>query len=436
MKVYLSSTYRDLQEYRAAVDQILRKMGHDVIGMEQYAAEGSRPLARCKRDVALADVYVLMLGWRYGYRPTDENPQRLSITELEYRHALANGKTVLAFLLDPNLPWPPNAMDSASADSETAEAISRFRSEVGSQFLAGMFSNPADLASQVAAAVATHGLTASLSELVLNRADVSATAMGGFGHGGSLADTSVMEIKEMISNAGKDKAIVINLGDGDMWWSTRLFLLSSLLQSLTLVRQIVLTGRNGHFAGMATPSAVMDGLGARFPVLDAFRQKLRRSSFTEDRRRETDRQIVTWGSVFQDTGATPPSGYPTGAESVAGLYLPVSEHDLQVGVREELLQGWLGERLISRCIHVAGRPSMSQIQQIVDSLIPDVPLEITPSPEAVTLQVARPGSDRPPPEADAMKPNPVQIKVIDRDAFALELAREWVRTGLPRNPAM
>ena len=28
-----------------------------------------------------------------------------------------------------------------------------------------------------------------------------------------------------------------------------------------------------------------------------------------------------------------------------------------------------------------------------------------------------------------------KIKVIDRDAFALELTREWVRAGLPRNPA-
>jgi hypothetical protein len=30
----------------AAVDQALRRMGHDVIGMEQYVAEGMTPLAR------------------------------------------------------------------------------------------------------------------------------------------------------------------------------------------------------------------------------------------------------------------------------------------------------------------------------------------------------------------------------------------------------
>jgi hypothetical protein len=38
--------------------------------------------------------------------------------------------------------------------------------------------------------------------------------------------------------------------------------------------------------------------------------------------------------------------------------------------------------------------------------------------------------------ADSPSHADVQIKVIDRDAYALELAREWVRTGLPRNPAL
>jgi len=27
-----------------------------------------------------------------------------------------------------------------------------------------------------------------------------------------------------------------------------------------------------------------------------------------------------------------------------------------------------------------------------------------------------------------------ELQVVDRDSFALELAREWVRAGLPRNP--
>jgi len=69
MKVYLSSTYQDLAEHRVAVDRTLRRMGHDVIGMEQYVAEGAKPVDRCKADVAAADVYVIVVAWRHGHVP-------------------------------------------------------------------------------------------------------------------------------------------------------------------------------------------------------------------------------------------------------------------------------------------------------------------------------------------------------------------------------
>lgn len=419
MKVYLSSTFRDLRSHREAVDRTLRKMGHDVIGMEQYAAEGSRPLERCLRDVEIADVYVLMLGWRYGFVPKTDNPDERSITELEYRHAQSRNKTILAFLLDPETPWPPSSMDSASADAKAAEAIGRLRSDVGTDYLAGIFTSPEDLASQVAAAVASSRLTTGLSAMIMNRASVSAGDMGAFGTGSELADTSLEAIKEMIVQAGKDRAIVVQLGDGDTWWSTRLFLLASLLRSLTQVRQIVFTGRCGRFAGMASPDATVEGLGARFRELDAFTQRLRATPGTEDRRQETDRQIATWSTVFQMSSAPPwPASLapvPPQLPSFPDLGLPAPETERQVGVREELLQGWLGERLVSRCIEIRGDLTMSQIQQVVDCLVPDVPLQRTP---------------------DAASDLPPEVMVIDRDTFALELAREWVRAGLPRNPAI
>lgn len=456
MKVYLSSTFRDLQEHRAAVDQTLRKMGHDIIGMEQYSAEGGRPVDRCRRDVEIADAYVLILGWRYGYVPTEGNPDKLSITEIEYRHALESNKTVLAFLLDPQTPWPPNAMDSASADRVAAAAIGRLRSEVGAELLAGMFTSAADLAGQVAAAVASHGLTTPLSEQVLNRSNVTAMSMGGFGTGGALYDTSLLAIKDMISEAGTDRAIVVSLGDGDTWWSTRLFLLASLLRSLTPVRQIVFTGRGGRFAGMASPSALLDGFAAQFRPLDVFARQLRLSPSTEDRQRETDRQIALWHTVFSAPHAGMPPGPVPSDPVIVEQDLPVPEGDVQVGVREELLHGWLGERLISRCIEVRGSLSMSQVQQVVDSLVPDVPLEVSPlESSADRLKAAKvptgasktvravkktagpfqSSSQSPTGESEPTRSASVTIKVIDRDAFALELAREWVRTGLPRNPA-
>lgn len=88
MKVFIPSTFQDLEEYREKVYRQLRKMRHDVISMEDYVAADQRPLAQCLADVAIADIYVGILAWRYGYVPLHDNPNKRSITELEYRKAV------------------------------------------------------------------------------------------------------------------------------------------------------------------------------------------------------------------------------------------------------------------------------------------------------------------------------------------------------------
>ena len=101
VRIYVSSTFGDLKDHREHVYRTLRQLGHDVIAMEDYVATDQRPLAKCLEDVAISDVYIGILAHRYGYVPTHENPERRSITELEYRHAQAKRKPCLVFLLDP-----------------------------------------------------------------------------------------------------------------------------------------------------------------------------------------------------------------------------------------------------------------------------------------------------------------------------------------------
>lgn len=387
-------------------------MGHDVIGMEQYVAEGGRPLNRCLDDVRVADLYVVILAWRYGHVPRDSNanPERLSITELEYQAATLAGKPILAFLLDPDAHWPPSEVDALSADADSAGNVARLRSSLGADHLAGIFRSAEDLASQVGAAVAAQGLGLQLVERLLGQTAVTADAMNRFGGGSPLQDSSVHSIKQMVATTG-ERALVIDLGDGDQWWSTRLYLLASLLRSLTKVRQLVFRRSDGTFAGMASPSAVIDGLAAAFPDLFEFGRRLRNGDGSQDTARETDRQIRVWTTLLKERlpthgplGVPSPINVPTTSD--------FGEADLKVAVRPELLQGWLGERLITRCLRVdADGPTMTQVQQIVDSLLPDVPIERAG------------GRDKEP-----------KLQVVDRDAFALALAREWVRTGLPRTP--
>ena len=407
MKVYISSTYQDLIDHRAAVDRALRRMGHDVIGMEQYVAEGSKPVVRCKADVQASDAYVIIVAWRYGYVPgrAATPVDGRSITEIELQEAQACGKPVLAFLLDPEAPWPPNRVDAMGGAAGGGDDVSRLRALLGTDYLAGIFRTPDDLASQVAAAVSAQGLTRHLVDRVLGETSVASPDMDAFAQGDVVTDSTLLGIKQMIQRAGTARALVLQIGEGERWWSTRLFLLASLLSSLTDVRQLVFSNSDERFVGMASPAAVMEGLRNSYPELDQFARQLSQGSASLDIERETDRQTAAWNAfALLSPPMMPEAPAPVGM---------INERPLKVGVRGPLLGRWLGERWVGRCIRVEGNDlSMSQVQQIVDSLLPDVPVQ----------------RRRKAPEVG------FQLLVVDRDAFALELAREWVRSGLPRSP--
>jgi len=110
-RVYVSSTYLDLRECREQVRLTLRRLGHEDVAMEYYIAEDQRPVNKCLADVAACDLYLGIFAWRYGWVPKENNSEGLSITEMEYRQAVEEGKTCLIFLLDGKAPWPPDSTD-------------------------------------------------------------------------------------------------------------------------------------------------------------------------------------------------------------------------------------------------------------------------------------------------------------------------------------
>lgn len=408
MKVYISSTYQDLIEHRAAVDRTLRRMGHDVIGMEQYVAEGSKPVERCRADVGSADAFVIIVAWRFGYvpEPPPANGERRSITQIELDEAEMCGKPVLAFLLDPETPWPPNRIDAMSNTLRNGDDVVRLRARLGSNYLAGIFRTPDDLASQVAAAVSAQGLTRHMVDRVLGETSIASPETSTFAQGNfEVNESALHSIKELIRSSGQARALVLQIDDGQVWWSTRLTLLASLLRNLTTVRQIVFCDISGRFAGMASPAAVVDGLASAPFSLDDFPRRLRQEVASADVERETNRQIKLWQATLSAVNLAPDA-------SPSSNSLLERERDIKVGIRTPLLERWLGDRWINRCIRAEGSDmSMSQVQQIVDSLLPDVP-----------VQRRRRGTTL-----------GFELLVVDRDAFALELAREWVRSGVPRS---
>jgi hypothetical protein len=126
--------------------------------MEDYVAADERPLAKCLADVASCELYVGIFAHRYGHVPDQDNPERRSITELEYRHAEAQGIPRLVFLLDLAVPWLPSQMDSFTGDGEGGGRIRALREELGRERLASFFATPEELARKVSNAV-TNQLT-------------------------------------------------------------------------------------------------------------------------------------------------------------------------------------------------------------------------------------------------------------------------------------
>jgi hypothetical protein len=144
-KVYVSSTFVDLQEHREKIKLVLRRMGHEDVAMEYYVAENQRPVDRCLSDVAQCDLYVGIFAWRYGWIPEEGNPERLSITEMEFRQAEKHGKPCLIFLLSDEAPWPPKFIDSDRT------RIEKLRNELSAKYATGTPFKTADDLGRLAA---------------------------------------------------------------------------------------------------------------------------------------------------------------------------------------------------------------------------------------------------------------------------------------------
>src|SRR5712691_3365068 len=123
--VYLSSTLMDLEAERRGVQEAL---GDECIVRHSYRASEDALVDSCLDDVAQCDLYVVILGLRYGFIPTRgfSNPERLSITELEYRHAGKKGIARHVFLKDESA--IPYMKTDAKTKEHPPESIESFRS--------------------------------------------------------------------------------------------------------------------------------------------------------------------------------------------------------------------------------------------------------------------------------------------------------------------
>ena len=86
--------------------------------------------------------------------PKHDNPQRLSITELEYRHAGDNDKECLVFLVKERVRVAPLPSRTRTLNQgKGGKLIKQLRKELSEKQASGLLQDSRQLANQVAAAV-------------------------------------------------------------------------------------------------------------------------------------------------------------------------------------------------------------------------------------------------------------------------------------------
>lgn len=125
LQVFISSTYKDLVEERQAAVQAVLRAGHIPAGMELFNAGNESQLETIKRWIDDSDIYLLILGGRYG---SIEPKSGKSYTHLEYEYAAKKGVPLFAIVIS------NDAMKSkykiADIDMDNRQKYHDFRKEV------------------------------------------------------------------------------------------------------------------------------------------------------------------------------------------------------------------------------------------------------------------------------------------------------------------
>jgi Domain of unknown function (DUF4062) len=289
-KIYISSTYIDLKEHRAALEHALRKMNYHVCCMEDYVATDERVDARCTQDVMTCDFYVGIIAQRYGWIPPG---QEYSITELEYRQARRqpNKTRCLMFVLDPDADWPLPFVD-ALTNPDAAGKLHAFRANLEGSSV-GRFRSVETLVREVMASVYMEDLKGwkialrREFESILNECKavpIGAPSDLGAGRNATLdykalaysSETPVIIdlLTALIHSSNNAKLVGIDLARAGGWWSTRLHLLAGLLLGYTRVEKIAFSA-NGRCIGTCGPNEVRQALASSKPAVEtAFGQAL------------------------------------------------------------------------------------------------------------------------------------------------------------------
>lgn len=148
-RIFISSTYVDMIPYREALQVAINNCDAIAYGMERFVPSPIRPLDRCYEEIADSQIFILLLGHRYG--EIDEESGK-SYTELEYDKAKEMGLPVLAFLLDTDKVGLPAKFRESDV---RYEALCKFKNELknSKEITTGDFVSEKDLQEKATRAI-------------------------------------------------------------------------------------------------------------------------------------------------------------------------------------------------------------------------------------------------------------------------------------------
>jgi hypothetical protein len=413
MKVYVSSTFVDLQEYRAAAIRMLRQLGHEVTAMEDYVADSAIPLKKVLDDVQSCDAYVGIFAWRYGYvpgapdipgGPPEPPPPDLvlpdptrygdaSITEWEYLQAKKDeNRPVLAFLLDEGVPWPPHLIDGFEAGTNK-EKIHNLRATLQRERIVAYFKSPESLEARVGAAITTVNMS---KQVALNLLDPARSTPGDLqlvSHGEGIKDSGKSNFVEAIVSSQAERIFRIDIANE--WWSTRLYLLAYLVRRLTEVRRILVV-EGDEFVALLSTEAIKRHLKPLHPQLDKFDQQMgRRHVGGIDLRQEIDQILAIWDEV-----------------------LPIAkEREVKRPVNRVNLHWWFGDAMLEHALKVVDLSSATAFDL---ARLLDFPSDYVPVITTVRSALPAPTVSN-------------SVKVVDKNVLNAELARNYLNDLLNRS---
>ena len=146
MKIFISSTYKDLVDHRAKVAEAIERLGQQGVRMEVFGARPNEATKASIDEVEASDLFVGLYAHRYGYVPSGS---KSSITKMELSHARKIGKPTFCFVVDEDHPWPPKYIEEEPGRTRLAA----LKEEISGSLIRDTFTTPEDLAFKVAASL-------------------------------------------------------------------------------------------------------------------------------------------------------------------------------------------------------------------------------------------------------------------------------------------